>query len=308
MNASRARLVLGWLPLTVLTAVLGVLWARFLGGGMASVRAWLYLISLGPLAGFVLLLATGIRSIARPRMLPKLALTGIVAAQAMWPASWNVGRAPMRYPFSLAKVQPRTTVRLPTDAPMRVMWGGDELHANYHAQLPDQRWAYDLSVEPAAHGSKRLEDYGCFGTPIVAPVRGRVHAAHDGEPDTEPATIPSNYKAPLGNHLVLALEDRFLVIAHMKRGSVVAHEGDLIEEGAPVGQCGNSGNTSEPHVHVHVQRQDPKKYPVNLAEGLPLFFRDHDGAPMPRGGFEIVGGKIVLRGDKVRHLGKTEQH
>ena len=38
---------------------------------------------------------------------------------------------------------------------------------------PDQRWAYDLLVEPAAHGSTDLEDYGCYGTAVVAPVSAR---------------------------------------------------------------------------------------------------------------------------------------
>jgi hypothetical protein len=64
-------------------------------------------------------------------------------------------------------------------------------------------------------------------------------------------------------------------------------------------------NTSEPHVHIHLQRQDPRGRPVNFSEGLPLFFRDHDGRPMPRGGIAWVEGKLRPTGDVVRHAGAT---
>jgi hypothetical protein len=69
--------------------------------------------------------------------------------------------------------------------------------------------------------------------------------------------------------------------------------GQRVEEGQEIGQCGNSGNTSEPHIHIHHQRQDPPVVPLNFAEGLPLFFRDHDGAAMPEGGIRDIDGTPV---------------
>ena len=46
-----------------------------------------------------------------------------------------------------------------------------------------------------------------------------------------------------------------------------------MKEGDVIGRCGNSGHTSEPHIHIHHQRQKPAASgPVNFAEGLPLFF------------------------------------
>jgi hypothetical protein len=68
--------------------------------------------------------------------------------------------------------------------------------------------------------------------------------------------------------------------------------------------CGNSGNTSEPHIHIHHQRQDPNDFPINFAEGLPLYFRDHDGPAMPEGGVEVVEGTPVPVGPTVQHTGE----
>jgi hypothetical protein len=202
-------------------------------------------------------------------------------------------------------------VRLPTDAPMRVVWGGDALHGNQHASFPDQRWAYDLAVEPVLGRSSRLEDYGCWSVPVVAPAAGRVVLAHDGEPDETPGALSGRVKAPFGNYVGIELpEGGFLIVAHLQQGSVAVREGSTVAEGAPIGRCGNSGNTSEPHVHMHLQRQSPRgkrgdDRPANLAEGLPLFFRDHDGAPMPAGGVEVANGKLRPLGPVVRHVGAS---
>lgn len=95
----------------------------------------------------------------------------------------------------------------------------------------------------------------------------------------------------------------YLVIAHLKNGSVAVETGDIVEEGQVIGECGNSGNSSEPHIHIHHQRQDPTVFPLNFAEGLPLYFRDHDGQAMPIGGFEINGEDFTPLGDVLQHVG-----
>jgi hypothetical protein len=75
-------------------------------------------------------------------------------------------------------------------------------------------------------------------------------------------------------------------------------------EGQLLGRCGNSGNTSEPHIHIHHQRQNPKGRPLQFSEGLPLYFRDHDGPRMPRGGIRVEGERATATGDLVRHVGE----
>src|SRR6185436_9860412 len=76
---------------------------------------------------------------------------------------------PMAYPATLENTKPSATVRLPANVPLKVGWGGDRIDKNYHAISADQRWAYDLLVAPYATGSARLEDYGCYGIPVLAP-------------------------------------------------------------------------------------------------------------------------------------------
>jgi hypothetical protein len=173
---------------------------------------------------------------------------------------------------------------------------------NYHAITPDQRWAYDLLVEPYLSGSSELADYGCYGVPVLAPASGHVTRAHDGEPDQVPGQVSNNFTAPLGNHVIIELPTgTYLVLAHLREGSVVVETGDTVEEGQPLGECGNSGNTSEPHIHIHHQRQDPTEFPINFANGLPLYFRDHDGPPMPEGGVRVEDGQTIAVGAVVQH-------
>lgn len=298
------RALLSWLPLFLLGIVTAVAWAGFLAGGFRSIFAWLALQAAVPLLAACILLATIVRTIWKRRKFGRLAATSALAAFCLWPAAWLVEVGNIAYPFHLGEVEPTATVRVPTDTPMRVFWGGDDLAHNRHASFPDQRWAYDLAVDPVLTGSTRLEDHGCWGVPVVAPISGVVQVAHDGEPDHEPGQPSNDRNNPLGNHVAITLSGGgYLVVAHLRKGSVVAREGEAITEGAPLGACGNSGNTSEPHVHVHAQRQDPRGRPINFSEGLPLFFRDHDGAPMPSGGVDVVNGRAVPSGDVVRHVG-----
>jgi hypothetical protein len=153
----------------------------------------------------------------------------------------------------------------------------DSARRDYHAALPDQRWAYDLLVAPNLLGSSRLQDYGCYGVPVLAPTGGLVTLAHDGEPDEVPGTESNNSTAPFGNHVAIQLggTGTYLVIAHLKPGSVAVEEGQTVEEGQLIGECGSSGRTSEPHIHIHHQRQDPTVFPINFAEGLPLAARSY---------------------------------
>jgi hypothetical protein len=138
---------------------------------------------------------------------------------------------------------------------------------------------------------------------VVAPIAGTVIAAHDGEPDVTPAEPPSNPSRPLGNHVALEIDGgTYLLLAHLQAGSVAVRESQRVDEGALLGRCGNSGNTSEPHIHVHHQRQDPRRFPVGFAEGLPLYFRLQGVVRMPEGGIRVgADGRIELTGEVVEH-------
>ncbi|ABS21779.1 peptidase M23B [Bacillus cytotoxicus NVH 391-98] len=105
----------------------------------------------------------------------------------------------------------------------------------------------------------------------------------------------------VGNHIYIRLDETgtYLVLAHLKKGSVRVKKGQHIKEGTVVANVGNSGNSSEPHLHIHHQRQDPSKTSIFLTEGLPLYFRGIQGPAAPKGGVRIEQGKDVPVGDSV---------
>lgn len=301
---SRLWRILRWVPFGVMAFSALMLIGMMMAGGMVKISGWYLMQLMPPVLGGVTLITIAIYAIIRRRLSKAWIITGITSLMCLFPLIlWF---SPIAYPASLEKTNPAVTIRLPMDMPIRVAWGGDSIKTNYHAAAPDQRWAYDLVVEPYFSGSSNLEDYGCYGVPVVAPIDGYVVSAHDGEPDETPGAVSNNFTAPTGNHVMIQIEETgtYLVIAHLKNGSVAVQTGDTVREGQVIGECGNSGNTSEPHIHIHHQRQDPTVFPLNFAEGLPLYFRDHDGPSMPVGGFRMEGEMVIAEGDIVQHIGK----
>ncbi|MCG2787737.1 MAG: peptidoglycan DD-metalloendopeptidase family protein [Anaerolineae bacterium] len=299
---SRLWQIVRWIPLTLMIGSLAVLLGMFASGGMVRITAWYLLELIPPALGLISLITVVIYALVRRRKSKALLATGLTALLCLSPLIALF--VPVAYPASLEKSSPAATIRLPADVPLQVIWGGDDIEKNYHAITPDQRWAYDLLVAPYLSGSPNLDDYGCYGVPVVAPVSGYVVSAHDGEPDMAPGIVSNNFEAPTGNHVMIRMETgTYLVIAHLKQGSVTVKTRDTVTEGQVIGQCGNSGNTSEPHIHIHHQRQDPSEYPLNFAEGLPLYFRDHDGPAMPEGGVRVEGEAAFATGDLVQHIG-----
>lgn len=128
--------------------------------------------------------------------------------------------------------------------------------------------------------------YAIFGAPLVAPCAGTVVAAENDMPDFDvPEEDPVNR---LGNHVILRCGEAEIVLAHMRQGSLVVEAGDTITDGNPLGEVGNSGASTEPHLHIHAQRP--------AAEGAPPI----SGEPL---GLRI-DGRFLVRGDRLRgHAG-----
>ncbi len=63
-----------------------------------------------------------------------------------------------------------------------------------------------------------------------------------------------NPYSALGNCVVIQhREGEVSVLAHFKQGSIVVRVNDNVNRGQLLGKCGNSGNSSEPHRHYHLQ-------------------------------------------------------
>jgi murein DD-endopeptidase MepM/ murein hydrolase activator NlpD len=82
-----------------------------------------------------------------------------------------------------------------------------------------------------------------------------------------------------GNHVVIALDGHgpYILLAHLQRGSVTVTAGDHVQEGAVVGACGNSGNSTQPHLHI--QATDSTNW--DQAQGLPIAFRTASAPTLP---------------------------
>lgn len=188
--------------------------------------------------------------------------------------------------------EPKTKLRLPFRGEWTVIWGGREIAQNYHARTRDQRFALDLVItkDGRSHAGEgtELEDYYCYGEPILAPAAGTVVWVRDSLPDNRPGrTDPAN---PAGNAVMLDHgHGEYSLFAHLQPHSLKVKPGQRVRAGDELGRCGNSGNTTEPHLHYHLQ--DGPKF--GDADGLPPRFFDLfvDGAK--RDTAEVVKGQKI---------------
>ena len=136
--------------------------------------------------------------------------------------------------------------------------GGSTSASNMHFVHPQQKFAVDISGLNAAGMRARgfypseLSRYAIFGAEVVSPCSGTVSTAVDAFPDNAPGQMDAKNVA--GNHVIVRCGNVDVMLAHLRRGSVVIRPGATIAAGAPIGRVGSSGDTTEPHLHVHAQR------------------------------------------------------
>ena len=108
--------------------------------------------------------------------------------------------------------------------------------------------------------------YTTFGVPALSPCSGEVALSVDGIQDMPVPEMDREHMA--GNYIAINCGDFFVILAHLRQGSVVVASGDKVKAGDLLGQMGNSGNSSEPHLHLHAQKGLPKEAPL---AGKPLW-------------------------------------
>lgn len=148
------------------------------------------------------------------------------------------------------------TYQMPITEEWFTFWGGTNELVNYHYALENQRYAYDLVIlkgDATFDGNPEdNESYYAFGKDVVAPREGVVVSVENNIADNTP-TVDTNEEEPLGNHVILEHENNeYSVIAHLQEGTLKVDEGDQLNAGDVLGLAGNSGNSSEPHIHFHV--------------------------------------------------------
>ena len=102
--------------------------------------------------------------------------------------------------------------------------------------------------------------YFIYGTPVLAPCDGTVALVTTGVADMP---VPQMDRENMtGNSVMLACGANHVLLAHLAPGSIQVVQGDIVETGAQLGRVGNTGNTGEPHLHIHVQQGMPADQPV----------------------------------------------
>ncbi|WP_158607764.1 M23 family metallopeptidase [Nocardia panacis] len=145
---------------------------------------------------------------------------------------------------------------------------------------------------------RKPEEFAAFGRPILAPADATVVAVVDKRRDHRARNSvlgvlylflveqfvrsvgPRSFI--FGNSITLELADgTYAKLCHLRRGSVSVRVGEHVTAGQQVGRCGNSGNSTQPHLHFHLMdTMNP-----DTAQGIPFEWR---GVGVPRNDAEFT--------------------
>lgn len=167
-----------------------------------------------------------------------------------------------------------TSLALPFKEEWTVFWGGDTKALNYHVEDPAQKNAFDIVITDKlgkTHKSAGTtnEEYYAFGKALYAPCDAEVVAVIDGVPDNKPGEM--NKLDITGNTVVLkTANNEYIFFAHFKQNTIKVKKGMQVKAGTLLGLCGNSGHSSEPHLHFHVQNTSD----LFSGTGIKSFFKE----------------------------------
>jgi hypothetical protein len=163
---------------------------------------------------------------------------------------------------------------LPFKDEWTVFWGGDTKEQNYHVAYKSQKNAFDMIITDSAGKShktdgKNNEDYYAFGKELLAPANGEIVLVVDGIKDNKPGVLNPSY-IPGNTVIIKTSNNEYLFFAHFKQHSIQVKQGEIVQQGDVLGLCGNSGNSSEPHLHFHIQNLEN----MNIATGAKAYFEE----------------------------------
>ncbi len=168
----------------------------------------------------------------------------------------------------------KTILQLPFEGEWFVGWGGDTKKLNHHHDVPNQKYAFDFIILDEKNKSHQKrgtnnKDYYCFGKKILAPASGVIIETLDGIRDNKPGIMNKNFYT--GNLIMIKHNEKEIsFLCHFKQGSIKVKVGDKVKKGQLLGLCGNSGNSSEPHLHYHLQDNEI----IRDGKGIKCYFRN----------------------------------
>ena len=121
-------------------------------------------------------------------------------------------------------------------------------------------WRYAIDFVIENHRDKKtyrdeghnLEDYYCFGKPVLSPVTGTIIESYDKSSDNPIGEVDKQNN--WGNYVIIrSAWGYFIEISHLQKSSLKVQKGSQVTVGQIIGKCGNSGYSPEPHIHMQCQ-------------------------------------------------------
>ncbi len=185
------------------------------------------------------------------------------------------------------------SVGLPVKGEWFVFWGGDTEEQNYHVIHEGQAAAFDLVVVDEKGSSfkndgKSNEDYYAFGKEIYSPVNGEIVQAVDGVKDNVPGVM--NRRFVPGNSIIIRTDNgEYVFLSHFKQHTILVKQGQKVKKGTLLGLCGNSGNSSEAHLHFHIQNKESS----DGAKAIKCYFEEINVNGKTKKEYSPVRGEII---------------
>ncbi len=197
----------------------------------------------------------------------------------------------------------QTELILPFSSKWLVINGGTDKATSHSWGIPTQRYAYDFFItdkegKTFSGDNKKVENYYCYGKNILAPANGEIVSFASHHPDSNvygDGRVDCKAHDIRGNHIIIRHNKKeYSLIAHLKPDSIKVQKGQKVKQGQVIAQCGNSGNTTEPHIHF--QMNNGKNFFTTA--GLPIKFKNvivnKDGKTRPE---DYIGkGQLVENG------------
>ncbi|MNI61332.1 Peptidase family M23 [compost metagenome] len=164
-----------------------------------------------------------------------------------------------------------------------ILHGGNNVDLNYHYSSPRQKYAIDIAKingwgwrKTPFNKMDSLESYNIYGDTLYSPIAGEVVKVVDSYSDLGANPYKNMNEIEKSNMIVIRNNEYYVFLLHLKQESALVKEGQHVDNMMPIAKVGNSGYSSEPHLHIHAMKKTTKDSP---AISIPITF---DGQSLKR--------------------------
>ncbi|HEY9051949.1 MAG TPA: urea transporter [Gammaproteobacteria bacterium] len=156
----------------------------------------------------------------------------------------------------LARVRNGDINSIPLLVPFYGEWDIYQGFDGEHTHKLSWRHALDFYIQEDgksfSNQGDKLEDFYCFGLPVLSPVYGTIIRCNDKLKDNPPGEMDTTNN--WGNFILILLDTGdHVLLAHLRQNSIKVKEKDRVEPGDVIAACGNSGRSPQPHAHMQAQ-------------------------------------------------------